>query len=476
MEEDVEGDLNNPDRALDWDEENPARLGKKALVGQLFTDKMLNKGTIRNMIMKGWNILKGLIISETSSNIFLFTFDEEEECARILREGPWAILGCILNVKAWIPDTLILDIALSCCLFWVQFHGLPLEVFSDKNVVKLGKLVGQVEEYEIPVEDGKIARAFLRARVVVDISKPLLDGLWIPKPNRGKLWVKLKYERLQQFCFNCGIIGHDQKHCEIDRNDDDSGNFHFNSSLGMAPLKPIHGIFNLRCRQISVVSSLKSEVVRGKAGTIKERGKGRSDIMSPNLPEEGKRGDDGYKNDSSTDMEISDELSIRTKGVGCEKAADAGCRRFSVSIGKRRESEKGIDNSLALVPHPHFQYEQGLISSLQKVSLKRGRDDDSPVRGKKLKSLIISSPSSSTTFVVGHSPSKLSKYSRSSGRYSPRKKIDVDFDLNFTEGLFHVPVSLLTSVKPVEEFVFGKNDEGSVDDVGGWPEATTKTL
>ena len=29
-----------------------------------------------------------------------------------------------------------------------------------------------------------------------------------------KFWVHYKYERLPTFCFLCGIMGHDDKHCQ----------------------------------------------------------------------------------------------------------------------------------------------------------------------------------------------------------------------------------------------------------------------
>ena len=30
-----------------------------------------------------------------------------------------------------------------------------------------------------------------------------------------RCWVSFKYERLPTFCFSCGKIGHDEKHCRV---------------------------------------------------------------------------------------------------------------------------------------------------------------------------------------------------------------------------------------------------------------------
>lgn len=59
-------------------------------------------------------------------------------------------------------------------------------------------------------------RSFIRARINVDLNKPLVDGMWVPWLNGGKSWVNVKYERLQNFCYNCGV-GHDQKNCSEEK-------------------------------------------------------------------------------------------------------------------------------------------------------------------------------------------------------------------------------------------------------------------
>ena len=54
---------------------------------------------------------------------------------------------------------------------------------------------------------------FMRICVDLPINKPLRRGGNTVNPNGGKFWVTFKYERLPSFCFQCGILGHDEKHC-----------------------------------------------------------------------------------------------------------------------------------------------------------------------------------------------------------------------------------------------------------------------
>ena len=54
---------------------------------------------------------------------------------------------------------------------------------------------------------------FLLIRVDIPFDKPLRRGGNIVNMEGDKHWVTFKYERLPNFCFFCGILGHDEKHC-----------------------------------------------------------------------------------------------------------------------------------------------------------------------------------------------------------------------------------------------------------------------
>lgn len=57
--------------------------------------------------------------------------------------------------------------------------------------------------WRLNIMEGRVWRHFLCVRVLVDISQPLLIGIWVPRPNKSDLWVTIKYERLQSFSYKC---------------------------------------------------------------------------------------------------------------------------------------------------------------------------------------------------------------------------------------------------------------------------------
>jgi hypothetical protein len=54
---------------------------------------------------------------------------------------------------------------------------------------------------------------FLRIRVDIPINKPLRRGGWVTSSEGVKIWVHYRYKRLPLFCFQCGILGHDDWCC-----------------------------------------------------------------------------------------------------------------------------------------------------------------------------------------------------------------------------------------------------------------------
>lgn len=94
---------------------------------------------------------------------------------------------------------------------------MPLGTMTTNNAVKIMTMMGEVLEVENPLVDDQLLRTFLRVRINVDVTKPLPTGCWIPRKDLPKTLVVFKYEKLQDFCYKCGVLGHEQKGCQEER-------------------------------------------------------------------------------------------------------------------------------------------------------------------------------------------------------------------------------------------------------------------
>lgn len=73
--------------------------------------------------------------------------------------------------------------------------------------------------------------------MIIDVHKPLVDGFFIPRVDRDRIWAAFKYEGVQDFCFSCGRLGHTLKSCEVDVVLSRSGKFRFGKHMQVSLIR-----------------------------------------------------------------------------------------------------------------------------------------------------------------------------------------------------------------------------------------------
>ncbi|KAJ1422670.1 Zinc finger, CCHC-type [Sesbania bispinosa] len=198
---------------LDDNVTEAAKLAKHTLVGRILAARSLNRNAVKEILSKAWNVQEELNISDLGPNVFLFNFSDRKIAARVLEEGPWFVMGNLLSLQYWTPEATVFEINYDLVGFWIQLHGIPLELMTSKNATKLAANVGEVLTVENPYVNGILIRPFFRVRVLVNIKKPLITGFCVPRKDLPRTRIMVRYERLQGFCYSCGVIGHDNRKC-----------------------------------------------------------------------------------------------------------------------------------------------------------------------------------------------------------------------------------------------------------------------
>ena len=96
--------------------------------------------------------------------------------------------------------------------FWVQLHNVPLMCIDKYAIQKLGSLIGKVEEVDTD-EGGECVGPIFRTRISVDVTKPLKNIPFLQQEDGAKTPIGIQYERLPDFCFCCGLVGHQYREC-----------------------------------------------------------------------------------------------------------------------------------------------------------------------------------------------------------------------------------------------------------------------
>lgn len=111
-------------------------------------------------------------------------------------------------LKYWPPGLSWTEIDLQTYLVWVQIPGLPMERSNALIAKHIGAALGQVLAIDGRVDQKVWCVPFLRVRVLMHASHPLLTGYNLPRENLDSLLISFKYKRLTGFCYLCGLLGH----------------------------------------------------------------------------------------------------------------------------------------------------------------------------------------------------------------------------------------------------------------------------
>ena len=142
----------------------------------------------------------------------LFRFASTSDKNRIWAQSPWAFDKNLMLLSKLAKDDDPMTMNLDWCEFHVQVSGLPVSLLHGGIAEFLGNAIGRFVKFDSSPMKGFVGSA-LRFRVLIDVTKPVCRMIMALGPDQKEFQVHIKYERLPNFCYHCGVIGHLVRDC-----------------------------------------------------------------------------------------------------------------------------------------------------------------------------------------------------------------------------------------------------------------------
>ncbi|KAK4424848.1 hypothetical protein Salat_1678400 [Sesamum alatum] len=181
-----------------------------SLVGRLLSPHPVNFEALSHTFQNLLRPAKGVNVRRVADNRFCFVFNHVVDLRRTLALRSWTFDRNLLILQELSPGADPESVLLDWCPFFIRVHGIPYRYRSTAIARLTGAKLG-VWEDEANVEDFISWSGALRLRILLDVNLPLKWALRLRLPDDHSLVVRLTYERLPNFCYLCGRLGHIQR-------------------------------------------------------------------------------------------------------------------------------------------------------------------------------------------------------------------------------------------------------------------------
>lgn len=187
-------------------------VGKNCLVMKILTQRSINIEALRKTMRMVWRTNKLVQISEIEEDLFLVEFGDPKDKKKVLEMCPWSFEKNLVLLQEFSGDLVPKEIDLKWSPFWVQVSNLPLKSRTKETGMVLGSKLGKAIDVDVP-ENGVHWGRYLRVKVQLDVTKKLIQAKKVSIEDDEPRWVFFRYERLPNFCYVCGLIGHSEREC-----------------------------------------------------------------------------------------------------------------------------------------------------------------------------------------------------------------------------------------------------------------------
>lgn len=186
----------------------------RAVAGKLAVARVLSPypvypQNVVNELCGPWRLRGEAVAQQVTSEDgrFVITFSEEGDRLHVVQAGPWHYRNDAVLIAEFDGNGNPADMPLVSFKIWVQIRDLPVPIKTEEMGWILGAKLGTVVAVSHKIK--KIVDKNLRVRIEHKVDEPLRKYIdTTPVGSTNKILFDVKYEKLPNFCFCCGIVGH----------------------------------------------------------------------------------------------------------------------------------------------------------------------------------------------------------------------------------------------------------------------------
>ncbi|PWA64139.1 hypothetical protein CTI12_AA345860 [Artemisia annua] len=183
----------------------------RTMLGRVHTDRPYSFQRMKKALSAAWRPRRSVTFNELDSNMFLVHFDHYVDFKRVVEDGPWSFERNLVVLKSTENDELPTESDMSKVSFWIRLLNVPL---SWRNKVSVGRIAAKLGDV-MDVDDAYFENQskHIRAKVMINILSPLCRFVNVMNLQNEKVRVYIQYEKLPNYCYWCGLLGHIEKEC-----------------------------------------------------------------------------------------------------------------------------------------------------------------------------------------------------------------------------------------------------------------------
>lgn len=157
--------------------------------------------------------MRGFHYQDLGENLFILHFNHPLDRTHAMEGCPWLLDRHALLLALIPPDVTPEAMVLTEMNIVVRLNDVPVSHRNPDMARKLCAMIGSVLEVIPP--KGEYYQAYIQVKVQIDISEPIVQGMFLRMANGVSKWISFTYERLPVYCYLCGIIRHLEMKCDL---------------------------------------------------------------------------------------------------------------------------------------------------------------------------------------------------------------------------------------------------------------------